>query len=685
MKGKFLMPNPISNELQSFSGKSAGWLFFGWILVLLFPLFNIIPRPAVLTGHPWKAELATAVFLAPILLIFFFSPTRSEKFFSPLREKPVGNIFLPLLLIFSVWSSISAFWSSSVQASLQHTATWFVYLLFFLLGIYFLRRFGPAKFLLPTLFAVLIVATLCLIELITMPDFTINVFAFRVRFAKYAELILTVSPLFWALSMYGKNTGEKMFFLAAGVFSWLTVMLSLSTGAFVAGCAGFIMFFSAGVFLAPPIFRRKLRRLAVGWFLLTILSQAAISYGTTLPATTDFISGRQKKAQNTSAMRIYFLKVSGQMIRDNPLLGVGANNYSIGFNQARQNYGMAAPTDPDNRIAEDIMVERAHNEYVQILAELGPTGFLLFFTLIMSFAWIALQVLRKNSFRLPPVLWAALCGGGGFLISSLFSSFSFRAIQNGLVFFLVLAIAADQLLKIKRRKIDRQSRIFHSSGFRPARQLIAAGVLVGCLLAGLAGKKALSDYFLNRAETSAALPAAAENYRLARWLDPENASAYLSEGQRRLADGHAREAAPLLRRSIKCGAQASVVYSYLTTALLLAGQPKTAEQTMGEAIQIYPHSVFARVRYAVLLEQNGRLDEAARQLGVARRIDPQQTAGWYVFVKHGSETAARRARNHAGHPPLMSLRPLNAMYAIRDEEKFSGKEVEKFALFDRRQ
>src|SRR5205085_8776526 len=90
------------------------------------------------------------------------------------------------------------------------------------------------------------------------------------------------------------------------------------------------------------------------------------------------------------------------------------------------------------------VVERAHNEFLQIFDELGVVGFALIIAMAVAFCIQAYRAFRRGR-RLSPIFWAAVAGMAGFIASSMVSSFSFRAVQNGVVFFVLLAMAVSEL------------------------------------------------------------------------------------------------------------------------------------------------------------------------------------------------------------------------------------------------
>ncbi len=81
------------------------------------------------------------------------------------------------------------------------------------------------------------------------------------------------------------------------------------------------------------------------------------------------------------------------MFRSHPLVGVGANNYEVAFSEARQKFAATHPDSPLVGMNEQLLTQYAHNEYVQILAELGIVGILIFGAVCLL---LARTVLARN-------------------------------------------------------------------------------------------------------------------------------------------------------------------------------------------------------------------------------------------------------------------------------------------------
>jgi hypothetical protein len=342
-------------------------------------------------------------------------------------------------------------------------------------------------------------------------------------------------------------------------------------------------------------------------------------------------------------------------------LGVGANNFGISVNDARRDLAQDSPADLDSAIGEDYIFERAHNELIQITSELGIVGLLLFAGFIFSVFAVIVRAIWMNGSRLSPLFYGGAAGMLGFGISSMVSSFSFRAFQNGAVFFMVLGLT----LTLAKR---------HSVLIRTPRTLPGFSAIIIAapfLLALFSASKAASQYVHLGGSRTADAQLAIERFETAAWLDPDNAGPELAAAERLTSEKRWAEAVPYFQFSIQKGFGVSVIYSYLANAQEQAGDLPAAAESLRAAIEIFPRSVFLRARYAIVLEKLGYEDEALKQMEIARSIDLRQANGWYSVIKEGILNAhihATKDSTHYAAPP--ELLPENAIHAYNDQKAF---------------
>ncbi len=618
-------------------------------IALLVILFSV-PQPSVRVNHPFKAELFLSIFLMAFLVLMRrLSPANSLSAPAKAIAYAIG--------IFILWSAVSALWGSSLNSVAHHTLLWSLYLVIFLI---FTSKIWPdadLRFVSTTFILVsLILGLLCIFDYFLISDFTSSEGDLRIRYGKYAELLVTISPILWAAAIYVRKRRRMAFVLVIAVLSWVTVMLSLSKGAFIAGIIAFFIFFAGTAVLSGKGFRKRVFAFAGIWFAVTIGTQVFFSFFSAVPSTTSYITGAADQTRSTSAMRIFTWSIARQMVHDHWLMGVGADNFGLAFNHERAVYRETHPGDTTGEIGEDFIVERAHNEPLQVLSELGIVGLIIF---SLPFLLLALHSFKKffqHGLRSSPMLWAAFAGMAAFAVSSQFSSFSFRSTQNGVVFFMVFAVAVNELAKpLNTRKTNF------------SRQVVLLSWMAALLLAVFCATKVLAEYHAYLGERSETYNIARDHFRSAVKADPEYAGAFLLHASRAVRDEDPSAAAELTRKAIDYGLGITPVYSQLAKQQIKAGNAADAEATYREALSIYPRSVYMRMEFVIFLEDQGRSDAAAEQAAISRSIDLRQANGWYIIIREGSVAAFYRSQIDPNVTPPVELIPSSAVRQYVDK------------------
>ncbi|MBL1212909.1 MAG: hypothetical protein HND52_06090 [Ignavibacteriae bacterium] len=138
--------------------------------------------------------------------------------------------------------------------------------------------------------------------------------------------------------------------------------------------------------------------------------------------------------------RLLIWKVSSEMVKENPVFGIGFGRYSQVYNNYQANYfAEKERTEYEKYVADN--VRHAHNEYIQHFAELGIVGLLLLIAIIYTSIFKSKIIINKNyspsvqSGFLIPLKAAAIA-----ISISAFFAFPFQIISNQINFILLLGI-----------------------------------------------------------------------------------------------------------------------------------------------------------------------------------------------------------------------------------------------------
>ncbi|MGI8555270.1 MAG: O-antigen ligase family protein [Pyrinomonadaceae bacterium] len=529
--------------------KTPAFLFcVGWCLVLLAVWIPILPQLQTFI-YLWRVETAASILFSITLLYLLFR--HREKVSSLSLSRPELNFIVFPLLAFIAWSALSIFWSASSNPALYHTLIWTEYLIFYLIARQILELPNGFKYLLTLLTGVIIIVALPAI--VEYCSFLVlgGATSLGIRYAKYGELVITVFPLILTgvLRLRSRKFIGGIFIISLiGIFIISTL-----------GRTNFIIFASEVLIIAGVVFinrnfykyRRKLAICILGLIIITpsIHLFALFSDKPDIPTITRLTDIDDASIAYSGNFRKLMISVSLDIFLSHPFFGIGADNFGVQFNNYREIYAAKNPNNVNLTTAENEIAERSHNEYLQILAELGAIGGLIFLCFLSSVGMMFLNAL-KNYRRISLLQISALLGIVCFLASSLVSSYSFRLMQNGLVFFFVLAVAAKSLLKSNSvdKRVDEIT--------VPAQRLkfcYALGIAACLLLAGDCLRRAASVYYAAEAQQQTNVDSAKHYYQTAFRLDSENPSPHFSYGMNLFNAGRFAEAAAQLKQSVKLG------------------------------------------------------------------------------------------------------------------------------------
>jgi O-antigen ligase len=295
-------------------------------------------------------------------------------------------------------------------------------------------------------------------------------FVNRNHFAGYMELLM---PLPVAMMITGAASRDKrLLYLFAATLMSVAAVVSLSRGGMIslAGEMVFIAILSAaarrnrahagnemlrhraarmweegdaaGFDEVIPVTAPRRVSVALRACAITILLAALIVAGIfwigsdpvvdrLLPSET---ASGQAKSETFFTSRGWIWRDTLTMIRANPILGVGLGAYETA-------YPMYSRDDGSLLLGKSFSVDRAHNDYLQILADCGVVGgALAIWFILLVFRAVARGIKSDDRLRCAMALG---CGAGifGMLVHSFFD-FNLQLPSNALLFLLLAAIAS---------------------------------------------------------------------------------------------------------------------------------------------------------------------------------------------------------------------------------------------------
>lgn len=345
-------------------------------------------------------------------------------------------LFAPMLafgavLLIQLIPGVSAYWHATYAQLLQFISYGLVCFLLVqtLMRNRHIRKLGTGL----TIFGVS-VAFFAVLQNLSSPDklfwlqasrFSGRVYGPYINHNHYAGLMemLVPIPLVFAFSRFAHHR-ERWMAASAAAFIGATIFLSGSRG----GMAAFVVEIAVFVFFVFRERQQKNVAVLLSTFLIILLGVIAWSGGhevkqriATLAAT--------KQSDLSSDIRLQIDRDVFKMVRQRPLLGWGEGTFADVYPHFRSFY-------------TDSLVNAAHNDYLQVLAETGLLGFAIVIWFLIAAIRPALRKAQKWTSNLNgAVSLAALLGITGILVHS-FVDFNLQIPANAVLFYSLCTLAA---------------------------------------------------------------------------------------------------------------------------------------------------------------------------------------------------------------------------------------------------
>jgi O-antigen ligase len=686
-----------------------------WPLALLMPFVPGLPRPS--NGGPaWRQETVTALLLSFTLALLWRRARKSHaqdgagaRDFIPPRARRTLALDLSLvapLAAFVLWAAASALWATNVLAAAHYALSWTAYLLFFLT----LRRAADSPRLLR--------ASLALLAAVVVVISAANVVGYYgspdslMRQDGLGEPVAVGIPLFAALALRVRRRRAALLCGAAATLGWLS-MLEIAERAPLFGVLLGLLLLAAFALASrrfrPRSFKRALALIAA--FAACLALQITPAPVVESKHETVFARVAETSPQETNTRaRLLYWGAALEMFRARPLAGVGAGGYDGAFPAARAAFAAARPGSTLVGLNERFLSSGAHDEYLQMLAELGLPGLALFAAFCCALMWAAWRALRRSA---SPLAAGAIASLAAFAVSSGASSVSFRWFGSGLIFFFAAALvvrfsqaarksgakgaeaptlsaeatinatgeattvanattAASKVVpaaaKADPRLASRRALFFSPPSARRSLALgAAAAALVFCAMC----VQAAGTLLLASAQADSERPASADRlYKAALGVNPLDAATHFNYGVWLVGQKREREALPHLRYALARGFHTSTCYEYLAGAESNAGELESSERTLAEGARVYPRSVFMRVRHAAALRRLGRAREADVEMSAALLLDSRAARGWRQLIENDIDAAIVAAQRDPATTPMPGeLQPEDAVFAVLQENE----------------
>lgn len=467
-----------------------------------------------------------------------------------------------------------------------------------------------------------------------------------------AEIVATLLPLQLLVFLTSERRGHfilsALALCAGGAAMLLTLRRGATTGLLLAGICILV---SMAVGLIKPGDRRRLivvaAAIAIALAALVVFKREQIVSRVQGALNVQVAAGGASREYGLSSRMTKWLTTL-EAIKHNPVFGVGAGGFTAVYATYRRNFvtnpayaKFSAASEVEDY--DEMRNPHAHSEYLQIWAELGIVGFVLFCAIwwvIASGLWRS----RNTSER----VWTLGCLYGllAFAVSSGVSGFSFRVSAPAIISACVAAIG------LAKARSTASERVAFSIPGIPAVAGLGVLIAVALLLAGransvLASQKAQSQIdFRFNPQNASQNEVLLRRYNQVLSLDPVNSG------------GHLGRALLLYQMKRSDEALADVQFAYKHsygrpfTPLLMAfvyeqkHDLNSATAILAESLESFPKSLPLRATYAEMLAMQGKHEMAEAQRNQVLGRDASLGKSWLIALRMkeplGKETAQRQ-------------------------------------------
>lgn len=621
--------------------------------IALTPNFFIIPDIAYQGNATLEVALAWTVtaFLGLALVILFLSDrppalTRDQL----LLIAPLGALLL--------WQLVSLIWSPDWAEGVRVGSIWFGFGVIFTTGLLTLTAAGTTRLFYALTALVLILAASQAFEYQSYGGEMLGVFFSH---GITTELLALILPLQLAFYLTTPRRAAAIISIAAAAAGGAAIVLTLRRGAMLGLLLAFVL-------LAVAVFRGWLKP-AERWRTIAIGAAIILFLAGPLLFKRDYFMARMRSAfeiQTAHVGRVTDVGLTSrltkwltawEMGKQHALLGVGHGGFTSAYSEARRAFienpryeRVASAAEAED--FDEIRSPLAHNEYLQIFAELGLVGLLLFIAF-----WYGVGRRLWRARRSEEAVWVIGALGGllAFAVSSGMSAFSFRYAPGTII---AACVAAIGCAAVRRGEVAAAT---PAPSVKLPRWAVIGGLTLLTIVGlatilrsrdVLASQKAQSQIdFRFSLESTAINESLIRRYEQALLIDPENSGAHLGLGLLLYQMKRPAEAIPHAEFALQHSYNRPYAYLLLAFAHEATGDPARAQQIVAQCLASYPRSLVTRAYNIELLQKMSKTGLAVSEQHILDKQDFRNGRSWVLALRLKDAEAAAAAKRDNLIPP----------------------------------
>ena len=267
-------------------------------------------------------------------------------------------------------------------------------------------------------------------------------------FAGYLILPLSLAvPLFFT----SKNKTRKILLFLGILAMGIILVLSIVLSSYLAFGISLLFMFLLFILSRGKSFIQENKKLFMILLIAVIIAVSLFIIPTPLSKQGTVISQLKSSILDTNLMqdrdftrRIAIWKFTGMMIKDHPILGSGIGTYK--YNTLR--YQAEFFEQGNNRsIYPYGFADKAHNEYIQLWAELGTIGLAIFLWLIIAYFIYGIRCLKREKDKQKQGIMIGLMGAVVAFLADCFFWFPLHLSSNLSLFWLFIGLTTAMYAK----------------------------------------------------------------------------------------------------------------------------------------------------------------------------------------------------------------------------------------------
>jgi putative inorganic carbon (hco3(-)) transporter len=353
--------------------------------------------PVALQGkHEWLVFLALAACISLVLvsiaasqillaltIVGFVWILKHHKGYIP----PGMHILLPLI-VFMIWMLVAVFASPNVTLGLKAAKKFYLFLLVPVVPL-IVRGPGRLNWIYKAISLVAVISSLKgLIQFAANPDRDLlhRISGFMSQWMTYSGLLMLVLVLLMAYAFHAGLRNHKWVIPVAAIVV-LALILTLTRNSWMGATAGIIIL----ILLKRPR------------AIILLLAAVLVIYG----LSPGLVKQRIQSITDTTDPRLHVYMTALHLIQDNPWLGVGPKNVSVEALKYRDEkefpdwlkrsvafFSTSSQYQEEEKGFPDWLYQHMHNNFLQIAAETGIPGLLIWLWFMGRLAWDAWRCYR---------------------------------------------------------------------------------------------------------------------------------------------------------------------------------------------------------------------------------------------------------------------------------------------------